>query len=376
MLEIRRHAGVRAVPADAWDALVGAGSPFLEWTWLAALEEAGCVGEGTGWIPAPVTAWRGERLVGAAPAYVKLHSMGEYVYDWSIAAWAGRRGVAWYPKLVVAVPFTPVTGQRLLVAPGEDAEEVRTGLLRGLARTADGMSGLHVLFPDVADAAAGLARGAVERLQAQYHWRDLGFGDFDGFLASLPAKRRAEIRRERRKVTGVRVEAREGLEPGLAGALWRFYDATYRRHTGAAGYLTPAFFEILAARWSHRLHTVLAWDGGDLVAGTLNVRKGDRLYGRWWGAARDVPYLHFEVAIYAAVEWCLRHGVTTFEPGHGGEHKRARGFAPTLVRSVHWVADRTLHAALADAFSREAVAVRAEVEGTGPAGGDDAEDAG
>lgn len=353
--------GVRAVDRAAWDALVGDGTPFCEWDLLAALEEAGCVGGDTGWHPAPVTVWDGDRLVGAAPAYVKEHSFGEYVYDWRIAHWVHQQGRRWYPKLVVAVPYNPVQGARLLVAPDAPREAVVARLVEGLLAAGADLPGVHVLFPDERDAADCVARGASLRLQAQYHWHNRGWRTFEGWLAALPSKRRTMIRRERRAVEGVRVEVVEAPPAGLAGDLWGFYRDTYVRHTGETGYLNAAFFEILCARWAHRIHVVLARDGGRPIAGTFNVRKGDRLYGRWWGASRDVPFLHFEVAIYAAVEWCIREGVAAFEPGHGGEHKRARGFEPVLTRSTHWQRDADIHVALRAFYEREAHVVRASL---------------
>jgi predicted N-acyltransferase len=358
-LEVRVLDAVGRVPAEAWDALVGDASPFLEHAFLSTLEETGSVGGDTGWLPVPVTVWRGERLVGAAPAYVKEHSYGEYVYDWQIASWAHRNGVPWYPKLVVGVPFTPVTGRRLLVEDGPEADDVRAALLAGLRRLGAEVCGLHVLFPDGPDAEALIAAGGAERLQHQYHWQNAGYVDFEGFLGALPSKRRTEVRRERRAVSGLRVEALLGDAPGLAGDLADFYARTYQRHTGGEGYLAPSFFEALLPRWAHRVHTVCAYDDvGARIAGTFNVHKGGRLYGRYWGARAEVPYLHFEVAIYAAVDWCIRNGVAVFEPGHGGEHKRSRGFTPTLVRSVHWMTDRRLDAPVRRFFAEEAEAVR------------------
>lgn len=362
MIEIRSHRGVREVPQAAWDAVVGDASPFLEWTWLAAMEEGGCVGEGTGWTPCPVTVWEGGRLVGVAPAYVKAHSYGEYVYDWQIAAFARQNGLRWYPKLVVAVPFTPVAGPRLVVAAGADRGRVLDALTSGLRAIGAKIAGLHVLFPSGEEPAELVARGGALRVQWQYHWHNRGYGSFDDWVATFPSKRRGAIRRERREAAVVRVEARVGSRPGLGALLWGFYENTYRRHTGGEGYLTAAFFEILCARWAHRIHTVLASDGDDVIAGTFNVLKGDRLYGRWWGCTREVPFLHFEVAIYAAVEWCIQNGVQVFEPGHGGDHKRARGFSPVLTHSVHWITDPRLDGALRDFFRREGEAVRAALE--------------
>lgn len=360
-LVVRVLERVGAVPAAAWDALVGEGSPFLEHTFLTTLEDARCVGEGTGWTPCPVTVWRGERLVGAAPAYAKAHSYGEFVYDWQWANFAHRNGIRYYPKVVVGVPFSPVTGDRLLVAPGE-GDEVRAALLAGLRALGDATHGLHVLFPSERDLAACAAAGGMERFQWQYHWENEGFRSFEDFLATLPTKRRTQIRRERRGAEGLRITAGVDPDPALGAWMYGLYRDTHVRHTGAEGYLEPAFFELLFERWGKRIHTVVAWDGDVPVAGTLNVFKGDRLYGRHWGTTREVPYLHFEVAIYAAVDWCIAHGVRAFEPGHGGEHKRARGFRPRLTSSAHWLRDSRLDAALRDFCRREAEAVRAAVD--------------
>jgi predicted N-acyltransferase len=359
-IELRVLPGVSAAPAEGWDALVGEGSPFLEHTFLATLEDAGCVGPGTGWTPCPLTAWRAGALVGAAPAYLKSHSYGEFVYDWQWAAFARRNGISYYPKLVVGVPFTPVTGGRLLVRPGDD--EARAALLAGLGALGRDACGVHVLFPDERDTAACEAAGGMVRLQWQYHWENKGFRTFEDFLCEVPTKRRTQIRKERRAVADVRIEVGVRPDPELAPWMYALYRDTHARHTGEAGYLTPAFFERLFARWGHRLHTVVAWEGGQRVAGTLNVLKGDRLYGRHWGTLREVPYLHFEVAIYAAVEWCIANGIAVFEPGHGGEHKRSRGFTPRLTRSAHWLRDARLDAALRDFCAREADAVRAALD--------------
>ncbi len=360
-LEVKVLDGVSRVGEAEWDALVGEGSPFLEHIFLTTLEEAGSVGEGTGWVPCPVTVWRGGRLVGAAPAYMKGHSYGEFVYDWQWAAFAKRNGIPYYPKLIVGAPFTPVTGERLLTAPGE-GPEVRAALLGGLRALGQQAGGLHVLFPSAAEAEWLEAEGGMLRLQWQYHWENRGFTTFEDFLATLPTKRRTTIRKERKSVTGLRVVASENPDPALGPWMWRLYRDTHLRHTGGEGYLDEAFFELLFQRWGHRLHTVLAYDGATPIAGTLNVRKGSRLYGRHWGAVREVPLLHFEVAIYAAVDWCIANGVAVFEPGHGGEHKRARGFTPRLTTSTHWITDPRLDAALRDFCAREAAAVRAAVD--------------
>ena len=369
-LEVEVLTGVARVDPSAWDALVGEESPFLEHAFLAGLEETGCVGEEAGWIASPVVAWAvrdGRRvLVGAAPAYVKLHSFGEFVYDWRLASWSEQRGIPWYPKIVAAVPFTPVTGARLLVGaqpgPGEEGAawtaRVRAALLEGIARAAEGLASANVLFPPE----EAVPEGWAERVQHQYHWENAGYRDMEGWLGTLPGKRRNAVRRERREVASpVSVEVVDGTYPGLAGHLADFYARTCERYTGERGYLNPAFFEHLCARWSHRVHAVLASRERRVIAGTFNVHKGDRLYGRYWGAREEVPFLHFEVAIYRAVEWCIANGVRVFEPGHGGEHKHARGVAPTLVRSLHLHAHPGVQRAMADFYARERDAVIASL---------------
>jgi predicted N-acyltransferase len=309
--------------------------------------------------------------VGAAPAYLKTHSFGEFVYDWRLAAWSERQGLAWYPKLVSAVPFTPVTGARLLVgAPPEsepDAEawrgRVRAAIVEGLEALGQRTPSVNVLFPDGPLPADLSGKGWAERWQTQFHWRRGEARIFEDYLATLPSKRRNAVRRERREVASeVGIEIVDGSYPGLAGHLAEFYASTCERYTGEPGYLNADFFEHLCARWGHRVQAVLAFRGRQVVAGTFNVHKGDRLYGRYWGYREQVPFLHFEVAIYRAVEWCLANGVEVFEPGHGGDHKHARGFAPTLVRSWHRHAHPGVARAIGDFYAREREAVSEGLE--------------
>lgn len=356
-LTVRVHTGVSEVPAAEWDALVGENNPFCEHVFLATLERTKCVGEGTGWRPCPITVRRDGVLVGAAPAYVKGHSFGEFVYDWQWANFAQRNGVRYYPKVIVGAPFSPVSGGRIFAVD----DEVYGALVAALRALGAQASGLHVLFPSAGDTERLVAAGGMLRLQWQYHFHNQGFRTFEDYLTTLPTKRRTQVRKERKSV-GLRIEAGP-VDPERGRWFYPLYRDTHQRYTGESGYLTPAFFEELFSLWSHRLHMVMAWDGDRPVAATLNVHAGDRLYGRYWGTLVDVPFLHFEVAIYKAVEWCIEHGVAVFEPGHGGEHKRARGFAPQLTTSVHWITDPRIDAALRDFCQREAAAVREAVEG-------------
>jgi predicted N-acyltransferase len=347
------------IDGAAWDALVGDGSPFLEHTFLAGLEALGCAVPETGWTPRPVLVHDDDgRLIGAAPAWVKTHSMGEFVYDHAWAQAAHANGYRYYPKLVVGVPFSPVTGQRLLMAPGCDAGAVRSALWAGLRAAAEDCEGVHVLF-DTEDEATWLAeRGVFQRLQFQYHWHNRGYGCFEDFVSTFPSKKRNKIRRERKELRGLRITA--GTRPTSAqlDAMHGFY-VGHTEQFGPWGraYLTRDFFQHLGAVWGERLHLVLAHDGERPVAGTFNVIKGDRLYGRHWGAEENVKFLHFEVCYYQAIDECIRRGVQVFEPGHGGEHKGRRGFDPTLTRSSHWLAEPRLHAAFRDHATREAAAI-------------------
>jgi predicted N-acyltransferase len=369
---------VREVPAATWDAMLGEdSSPFVEHAWLDLLEETGCVGDDTGWVPAHLSLWRGDTLVAAAPSYLKGHSEGEFVFDWSWADLAQRMGARYYPKVVVAVPFTPVTGDRVLVAPGED-RALATRLLARAAREwcshVKG-GGVHVLFPreEGEEGASGWEEsGYLRREGFQFHWFRHGATTFDEHLARFNSKQRNQVKRELRGVRerGITVETLppEAHTRELARAMHGFYASTIERH-GRWGrlYLNEAFFDAVVERFRDRLAWVIARQGagGRPVAGAFNVVKGRRLYGRYWGASVDVPYLHFAVCYYAGIRHCVEHGLDVFEPGAGGEHKRARGFVPTLTRSFHWLADGRMRSVIAAHLERERARVREYVAAGG-----------
>jgi predicted N-acyltransferase len=369
---------VAEIPQATWDSLVSAeASPFVEHTWLDALEETGCVGRKTGWQPAHLSLWRGDALVAVAPAYFKGNSEGEFVFDWNWADFAERIGVAYYPKLVVAVPFTPATGDRVLVARGEDrAEATRTMAAAARQLCAQTRaSGVHVLFPREEEASTWESSGYLRREGFQYHWFREDATTFDGYLARFSSKHRNQIKREIRQVhdAGVDVEvlAPEGHTRELARKMHAFYETTIDKH-GPWGrlYLNDAFFERIVERFRHRLAWVIARDrkSGEAVGGAFNVTKENRLYGRYWGAQVDVPCLHFVACYYAGVRYCVERGLDVFEPGAGGEHKRVRGFVPTLTRSTHWLANARLRTALTPWLEQERARVRSIVT----AGGEDA----
>ncbi len=344
--------GVAAIPRDEWNALVGDDSPFLEWEWLASLEHAGAVGGKSGWTPRPLVARRGGRIVAACPLYEKDHSEGEFVFDWSWADAAGRAGIRYYPKLLVGVPFTPVGGARVLVAPGEPrAPWVRRfgEALRELCRSS-GLSGVHVNFCR-ADEVAPLADAGYDlRIGLQYHWRNEGYASFEDWLARFRSKRRNQIRREIREIAGSDVHLRvlrgDDLGPEHAEPLYAFYRSTVDARVWGRRYLPRRFFDLVLERFRDRLCCVVAERGGKLIAGAFNVTKGDALYGRYWGALADVRHLHFNVCYYAGVRHCIEAGLARFEPGAGGDYKQLRGFDAQPTRSLHYLADERLAAAV------------------------------
>lgn len=351
------------VPAEAWNALVGDGSPFLEWEWLASLEEAGCVGARTGWLPRHWTLWDGDDLVGACPLYAKQHSLGEFVFDHGWAEAAQSAGIAYYPKLLVGVPFTPATGDRFLARSGAERPAVIRALGEGLTEVCrqGGFSSAHVNFCGAEEVDGLGALGYVRRTGYQYQWRNPGWRSFEDYLAALKSKRRTQVRRERRALEeqGITIEvlAGEEIPDELFAVMFRLYKATIDKLYWGRQYLNRKLFDLLRARWKRRLCFVVARRGGEVVAGTVNVRKGEALYGRYWGAFEEIRFLHFNVCYYAAIEYCIEQGIRRFEPGAGGEFKHLRGFEATPTDSMHYLADPRLARAVADFVRRERRAV-------------------
>ena len=341
------------VRPEDWDAMVGDESPFLEWGWLASLEEARCVGGRSGWSPQHLALFsEDERLVAACPMYLKTNSEGEFVFDWSWAEAAHRAGIDWYPKMLVGVPFTPATGLRFLVAPGIDrGSAVRTlaRALRGLCED-NGLSSVHVNFCTPDEAGVLREEGWLERRGYQFKWRNYGYDTFEDWLEALRHKRRKQVRRERRELDaqGIRIEALCGDEipSELFEPMYRIYATTVDKHVWGRRYLTPGFFELLNERFRRNLCFLTARRHGELVAGTFNVSKSGVLYGRYWGCFEELRFLHFNVCYYATIEHCIRSGIGRFEPGAGGEFKWLRGFDAEPTTSMHWVRDPRLSGAV------------------------------
>jgi len=359
--------GLADVDPAAWDALVGDGGPFLEWGWLASLEEAGCVTAETGWLPQHLVLYEGDRLIGACPLYVKGHSQGEFVFDHGWADAAQRAGLAYYPKLLVAAPFTPASGVRLLSLPGVDRPSVTRALgatLQRLCREGP-FSSVHVNFcaPDEVEALAQV--GFERRTGHQFQWINRDWESFDDYLNAFRSKRRNQIKRERRELTaqGITITAYQGAEipDELFDPMFDLYTTTVDKFYWGQRYLNRPLFDLLRRRWKHRLCFILARRGEQIVAGTFNVRKGAVLYGRYWGAFEDLRHLHFNVCYYAAVELCLREGITRFEPGAGGGFKYLRGFDAQPTDSMHYVDDQRLADAIRRYLAHERSATADEI---------------
>lgn len=351
-----------AIAPDAWDALAG-GNPTLSHAFLASLHESGCASAATGWRPRYLTLREGDGLAGAVPLYEKAHSYGEYVFDWAWADAYERHGLAYYPKWVAAVPFTPATGPRLMAS----SDAVRERLARALVDLArgSGASSLHVLFPDEADAGALRAAGLSERPGVQFHWRNAGYGTFDDFLAALSHDKRKKIRQERRKVAGAGVRLRRVTGREASEDDWDFFTACYRRtyrEHRSTPYLTRGFFGLIARRMPDNVLLVIAERDGRPVAAALDLFSPATLYGRYWGAVEHVPGLHFEACYYQAVEFAIERGIARVEGGAQGEHKHARGFLPEVTRSFHWLAHPAFARAVDDYLGREGAGIAQYVD--------------
>jgi hypothetical protein len=360
----------RVAPAE-WDACLvdDAGrveNPFVCHAFLDALEQSGSVGRRAGWLPQHlVIEDAGGTLRAAAPLYVKSHSQGEYVFDHAWADAYERAGGRYYPKLQVAVPFSPVPGPRLLVRPGPLAGEARAALIAALISAAEnsGMSSLHVTFAPQAEVEDLVGVDFLHRVGLQYHWRNQGYADFDQFLAALNSRKRKAIRKERAAAAshGLALRAWEGAELTAAhwDAFFAFYMDTGSRKWGRP-YLNREFFARIGASLDERIVLMTAQAGGQFVAGALNLKGTDTLYGRNWGCLTDFRFLHFELCYYQAIDYAIGHGLARVEAGAQGEHKIQRGYLPTETWSAHWIADPRLRQAIADYLERERAHIAAE----------------
>jgi len=359
MIEIRVETTIRNIAERDWDGLDGARqAPFMRWAWFDALEQTGCVGVTPGWVPHYMTLWEGGSLVGAAPAFLKDNSDGEFVFDYAWAAAAARAGLPYYPKLVVGVPFTPTNGARLLVAKAEDRPRLLPALGEALRRlsAAENLSGAHVLFPLEEEARGLTEAGFFHRYGTQFHWKNAGYGTFEDYLSRFSSKRRNQIRRERREMDkqGITITTERGrLSPEVVDAIYSFYAATVDKFAWGRHYLNRAFFEEVCSRMPGQVEVVVAREGQKLLGGAFNLVGENALYGRYWGATEERPFLHFNVCFYHSIEECIERKLSTFEPGAGGQHKMVRGFEPTITHSAHYLRHPGLDRAVRDYVAKE-----------------------
>ncbi|SDD70175.1 GNAT family N-acetyltransferase [Ruegeria marina] len=373
-IEVRVLRSLGDIAAAEWDACACPETanggrpldPFTTYRFLRALEDSGSVGRGTGWQPQYLTAHLDGMMIGAAPMYVKSHSQGEYIFDHSWAHAYERAGGHYYPKLQIAVPFTPATGRRLLVRPGYE-EIGQSALVQGAVQLASGntISSLHITFCTASEAEAGRQMGLMHRVTQQFHWLNDGYSDFNGFLAALSSRKRKTIRRERAQAQGfgghIRSLTGSALKPEHWDAFWRFYQDTGARKWGSP-YLTRGFFDLVHETMADDIVLILAERDGQAVAGALNFVGRETLFGRYWGCTEHHPCLHFELCYYQAIDWAIAHGLTRVEAGAQGEHKLARGYLPTRTHSLHWVGDPGFANAVARYLEAEGAAVDEEIE--------------
>lgn len=373
-IEINVLGTLAEIAPEDWDACAcpeGAdgsrpSDPFTTWRFLRALETSGSVGTGTGWSPRHLTAVMGGRVIAAAPLYAKGHSQGEYIFDHNWGHAYERAGGRYYPKLQMAVPFTPATGRRLLVRPGLE-KTGHAALVQGAVQLASGnnLSSLHITFCTREEAAAGEQMGLLHRITDQFHWENRDYADFGAFLADLSSRKRKTIRRERRVANdfgGQIIElAGDEIQPEHWDAFWHFYRDTGARKWGTP-YLTRKFFDEAQQYLRDDILLVLAMRNGHYIAGALNFIGRDTLFGRYWGCIEDHPCLHFELCYYRAIGHAIRHGLSRVEAGAQGPHKLARGYLPVQCHSLHWIADDGLRDAIAQYLISERAAVGEDIE--------------
>ena len=351
--------GVSGLNSHAWDRLSG-DDPFISHAFLSALEESGSVGKGTGWTPATILVEdESSRLISAAPAYLKTHSQGEYVFDHGWADAFERAGETYYPKLQIAVPFTPVPGARLL---GTQPQHLLAAAEAVVVQNE--ISSAHMTFIDEGGVAECERRDWLIRDGIQYHWRNRGYGNFEDFLAALTSRKRKAIRKERDAARqGFEFRTLRGAEIGAADWdwMWRFYQDTGSRKWGRP-YLTRKFFELIGESMGDKLLLFLAMRDGEPVAGALNLIGPDTLYGRYWGTIDEVPFLHFELCYYQAIAWAIANGLTCVQAGAQGEHKLARGYEPVVTKSAHFIVDPGFRDAVEQFLVEERRAIGAELD--------------
>lgn len=364
--------GMSAIDADDWDSCAGSGNPFVRHAFLSALEDSGSVTDETGWIPRHLVVEAPDgRIEACAPLYLKTHSYGEYIFDWGWADAYERAGGRYYPKMQCAVPFTPVPGQRLLVnrdATAAQRSELQRILLSGMIRVADQLkvSSAHITFCDEPLWELGKEVGFLQRLGQQFHWHNQGYADFDDFLGALASRKRKSIRKERQKVAEIGLDIRtlsgDEIKEQHWDAFYQFYLSTTDKKWGQS-YLHREFFSLLGERMADAVVLIMAFDGNQPVAGALNLKGDDCLYGRNWGSLQSHKFLHFECCYYQAIDYAIEHNLARVEAGAQGPHKVQRGYLPAPIYSLHYLREPGFEEAVRDFLLREQRQVRHEMDG-------------
>ncbi|WLH25489.1 GNAT family N-acetyltransferase [Pseudomonas sp. FP215] len=363
-MPLQRLDSLSDIAAHTWDALMPTAQPFMQHGFLSALEDSASVGPHSGWQTEHLLHWEGDRLMAALPGYRKWHSYGEYVFDHGWADACERAGIDYYPKLLTAVPFSPVGGPRVLAASAADAFELLNSLPGYLE--IEGLSSAHINFTDaLADEAMAQHPGWLQRLGCQFHWQNRGYRDFQDFLDALSSRKRKQMRKEREQVAGQGIEFEWLQGHELSEAQWDFVYACYANTYAVrrqSPYLTRAFFSLLAERMPAAIRVVLAKQGTRPVAMAFSLLGGDSFYGRYWGCLAEFDRLHFETCFYQGMDYAIAHGLQRFDAGAQGEHKLIRGFEPVITRSWHYLRHPGLKNAVEGFLERERVGVLAYAE--------------
>ncbi|SNY41702.1 hypothetical protein SAMN06297280_0342 [Arsukibacterium tuosuense] len=362
MIEIKLCDQLANIGAAAWDSLFTADMPFCRHAFLTALEQGGSVGEGTGWLPQHLLLYRDGCLIAAMPLYLKLHSYGEYLFDWAIAEAYQHYQLSYYPKLLCAIPFTPAEGPRLGVATGENPDQLFPLLLQAVKQRQQQLacSNFQCLYPDLPSQQLMRQHGMLPRIDIQFQWHNHNYTGFAGFLAALPARKRKQINKERRQVTqqGIVIKCHTGAE--LSPDFWQkfsqFYSATYQKRAGHNGYLTPETFMLWGLNVPDSIVVFAAYADNELVAAALCFKSDSCLYGRYWGCLAEFDKLHFECCYYAGIEYCINHNMARFDAGAQGEHKLKRGFVPVIRYGFYHFSPSPLKNAITDYCQRERLA--------------------
>ncbi|MFQ5683473.1 MAG: GNAT family N-acetyltransferase [Candidatus Binatia bacterium] len=358
-LKVRILRKINKVNRSDWDRLLNPGSPFLRWDWLDILEQTGCVNEETGWLPHHIIVERDGELVGGCPMYLKLHSMGEFVFDYDWADFAHHLGIRYYPKLLVGIPFTPVTGPRFLTGRYRNRQELVRLMGKVLMQIArdNQISSVHVNFCLSDEVKALRQLGFLPRNGIQFHWQNHGYNSFDDYLHAFRSNRRTKIKRERRELhqQGITIRVIEGSEvtSGELRIMFQLYKGHIDQLYYGRQYLTQEFFEELSRRFTPHICLILAERNSRIIAGTLNIQDHEVFYGRYWGAFEEERYLHFNVCYYSAIEHCIQKGLQRFEAGAGGSFKQLRGLDPRPTTSMHYVVEEGFRRAIEKHLSQE-----------------------